>query len=135
MAIPLDFDVQLGRREGAGALTEAGYTTAPATLATLASRGGGPIYRLYGSRAVYRWGDLLDWARSRLSAPMRSTSKADAALTARVGALEKTGDLGRAQTPDTGIERRGQTKLPSDRPSATASAGRPRSHPAEATPG
>jgi hypothetical protein len=80
MAIPFDSDMLLGRREGAGALSEAGYRTAPATLATLASRGGGPVYQRYGSRAVYRWGDLLDWARSRLSAPMRSTSEADAAM-------------------------------------------------------
>jgi hypothetical protein len=78
MALP-DVDKLLTRREAAAALTAAGYPTAPATLATLASRGGGPVYHHYGSRVVYRWGDLLDWARSRLSAPMRSTSEADAA--------------------------------------------------------
>jgi hypothetical protein len=134
MAIPLHFDVQLGRREGAGALTEAGYTTAPATLATLASRGGGPIYRRYGSRAVYRWGDLLDWARSRLSAPMRSTSDADAVLTAPSGAMEPTGDLSGARPPaDIGIRRRRPATPSSDRLCATAPAGRPRLHPAEAT--
>jgi hypothetical protein len=49
-----------------------------ATLATRASRGGGPAYRRYGTRVVYRWGDLLAWAEARLSAPMHSTSEADA---------------------------------------------------------
>ena len=60
MAIPVDPNALLGRREGAAALTEAGYPTAPATLATLASRGGGPVYRRYGNRVIYRWCDLLD---------------------------------------------------------------------------
>jgi hypothetical protein len=78
MALP-DPDTLLTRRAGAAALTETGFPTSPATLATLASRGGGPIYRHYGARVVYRWADLLDWAQSRLSAPMRSTSEADAA--------------------------------------------------------
>ena len=68
----------LTRREAAEALTTAGYPTATATLATRASRGGGPVYRRYGARVVYRWGDLLDWAEGRLSEPMRSTSEADA---------------------------------------------------------
>jgi hypothetical protein len=79
MALPDDADRLLTRRDAAAALTAAGYRTAPATLATLASRGGGPVYRHYGARVVYSWGDLLDWAKSRLSPPMRSTSEADAA--------------------------------------------------------
>jgi hypothetical protein len=74
-----DLDALFSRRNAAAALTDAGFRTAPATLATLATRGGGPVYRRYGNRVVYRWGDLLDWAQSRLSAPMRSTSEADAA--------------------------------------------------------
>jgi hypothetical protein len=78
MAIPTDPEALLGRRDGADALTEAGYPTAEATLATKAVRGGGPIYRRYGHRVIYRWGDLLDWAQSRVSPPMRSTSEADA---------------------------------------------------------
>jgi hypothetical protein len=77
MAIPHNGGVLLGRREGAAALTEAGYRTASATLATLAARGSGPIYRRYGPGVIYRWGDLLDWAQSRLSPPMRSTSERD----------------------------------------------------------
>ncbi len=77
--VPIDPDAHLTRRDAAAALSAAGYPTATATLATRASRGGGPVYRRYGSRVVYRWGDLLDWAERRLSAPMRSTSEADAA--------------------------------------------------------
>lgn len=79
MVRPDDLNRLLTRRDAAAALTTAGYPTATATLATRASRGGGPIYRRYGARVVYRWGDLLDWAEGRLSEPMRSTSEADAA--------------------------------------------------------
>jgi hypothetical protein len=76
--IPDNPDTLLTRRAGAAALTEAGYPTASATLATRASRGGGPAYRRYGPRVLYRWADLLTWAEARLSTPMRSTSEADA---------------------------------------------------------
>ena len=79
MAIPTNSETWLTRRSGASALTEAGYPTASATLAALASRGGGPLYRRYGARVLYRWGDLRDWAESRLTTPKRSTSEADAA--------------------------------------------------------
>jgi hypothetical protein len=74
----LDPDTLLGRRPGAEALTEAGYKTSPATLATLASRGGGPRFRHYGSHVVYRWGDLLNWAQSRLGPMVTSTAQLDA---------------------------------------------------------
>jgi hypothetical protein len=67
------------RRAAAQFLTERGYRTAPATLARLACVGGGPAFRRFGRKPLYDEDDLLDWARSRLSAPMRSTSEADAA--------------------------------------------------------
>jgi hypothetical protein len=76
MALPDDAYVRLTRRDAAAVLTAVGFPTAAATLATLASRAGGPIYQRYSSRVTYRWGDLLGWAQS---APMRSTSEADAA--------------------------------------------------------
>jgi hypothetical protein len=79
MAVPTDRKTKLTRGAGAEALTEAGFPTAEGTLATRASRGGGPKYRRYGSRVIYEWGDLLDWAQSRLSAPIRSTSELDIA--------------------------------------------------------
>jgi hypothetical protein len=77
--IPSTPDALLRRRETADALTEAGFPMRPATLATKASRGGGPPYRRFGRGvAIYRWGDALQWAQLRLSAPMRSTSELDA---------------------------------------------------------
>ncbi|MFI4948006.1 MAG: hypothetical protein ACHQC9_04330 [Alphaproteobacteria bacterium] len=78
MALP-DPDTLLTRRAAAAALTEAGFQTAPATLARKASVGGGPAYHRYGPRVVYRWSDLLDWARSRLGPPIRSTAELDTA--------------------------------------------------------
>lgn len=76
MAFPNPDDL-LTRTQAAAALTAAGYPTATATLATKACRGGGPLYRTYSGRALYRWADALSWAESRTSAPRRSTSEAD----------------------------------------------------------
>jgi hypothetical protein len=73
--MPLNPDTLLPRDQAAAALTEAGFHTQPATRATKATRGGGPPFQKYGSRALYRWGSTLDWARSRLSAPISSTSE------------------------------------------------------------
>jgi len=70
-------DDLLTRTQAAAALTAAGFPTATATLATKATRGGGPLYRLFGTRALYRRADLLDWAQSRTSPPRRSTAEAD----------------------------------------------------------
>ena len=71
-------DDLLTRTQTAAALTAAGFPTAPATLATKACRGGGPLYRTYSGRALYRWADALAWAESRTSAPRHSTSELDA---------------------------------------------------------
>ena len=73
-----DPDTLLTRRAAAAALTAAGYPVARATLATLASRGGGPVFRRWGRVPLYHWADLTAWAQERLSAPLRSTSEADA---------------------------------------------------------
>lgn len=67
--IPTDPDAKLLRVPLAHALNAAGYFWSPATLATLASRGGGPPYVLIGNRAVYTWGPALAWARSRVRQP------------------------------------------------------------------
>jgi hypothetical protein len=75
--IPTDPDALLRRAQTADALTAAGYPTATATLATKATRGGGPPFRHYGRIPVYRWGDALAWAEGRLSRPVRSTAEAD----------------------------------------------------------
>jgi hypothetical protein len=76
-----DPNTMLNRRATAAALTEAGYTTAPATLATLASRGGGPKFRKYGRIPLYRWGDALAWAQARLSPVVCSTAELDLVAT------------------------------------------------------
>jgi hypothetical protein len=76
--IPEDPDTLLRRRETAEALTAKGFKTAEKTLATKATRGGGPPYRLYGRTPVYRWGDSLAWALARLSEPRSTTSEAEA---------------------------------------------------------
>ncbi len=73
-----DPDALLTRDRTAEALTEAGYPVATKTLATKVTRGGGPPYCLFSRRALYRWGDTLEWARNRTTPPRRSTSEADA---------------------------------------------------------
>jgi hypothetical protein len=75
--IPTNPETLLKRSETAEALTESGFPTSPATLATKATRGGGPTFRRYGRIPLYRWGDSLEWARSRLTKPIRSTSEMD----------------------------------------------------------
>ena len=74
--IPDDPETLLTRKETAEALTAAGYPTSPATLATKAVRGGGPPFRTWGRKPIYRWGDSLTWARDRLGPLIRSTSEA-----------------------------------------------------------
>ena len=74
----MNSETLLGRREAAAALTAAGYPISAATLATKATRGGGPVYQTFGPRVLYRWCDALAWAQSRLSAPRSSTSEIDA---------------------------------------------------------
>ncbi len=71
-------DSMLTRDKGAAALFDIGYPVTKATLATLASRGGGPLYQRFGRRVLYRWENLLSWAEGRCSAPRCSTSEADA---------------------------------------------------------
>jgi hypothetical protein len=78
MALP-NPESLLTRRASAAALTEAGYPTSPATLATLASRGGGPRYRRFGRRVIYIWCDLITWAESRLTPVVTSTAELDIA--------------------------------------------------------
>lgn len=73
--IPTDPNALLSRRQLAQAATAFGLPIAESTLATLATRGGGPAYSRYGSRVRYRWGDYRAWAEARLSAPACSTSE------------------------------------------------------------
>ena len=76
--IPESTDSLLTRERTAQALTEAGFPVRAKTLATKASRGGGPPYRKFGVRVLYRWDDALAWAQERLTAPVCNTSEQDA---------------------------------------------------------
>jgi hypothetical protein len=77
--IPDDPEQLLTREATAEALTAVGFPTTPATLATKASRGGGPAFRKFGPRPLYRWADALGWARSKLGPVVTSTSELDTA--------------------------------------------------------
>lgn len=68
VSIPDAPDTLLTRDDIAMALTAAGYPVASKTLATKATRGGGPPYSLFLGRALYRWCDALDWARNSTTA-------------------------------------------------------------------
>ena len=74
--IPDNPEALLTRSQTAAALNASGYPTAAPTLATKATRGGGPPFHRFGKRVLYPWGSTLDWARSRLSPALRSTSEA-----------------------------------------------------------
>jgi hypothetical protein len=66
-----DADDLLTRDQTAVALTAAGFPVRSATLASMGSRGNGPPFRSFGSRPLYRWGDALAWAESRMTTPRR----------------------------------------------------------------
>ena len=73
--IPEDLDALLTRKATAEALNKAGFPISDKTLATQATRGGGPPYQKFGPRVLYRWGDALAWAQAKLSPPIRSTAE------------------------------------------------------------
>jgi hypothetical protein len=75
MKITLEPDDRLTRQQLAKALSDHGYPTAVSTLATYATRGGGPVFQIYGRRPIYTWGASLDWAKAKLSKPVRTTSE------------------------------------------------------------
>ena len=70
----IDHVRRLSRKEAADFLTNLGYKTAPATLAKLASIGGGPVFESFGRKPLYKPADLLNWAQARSSGPRQSTS-------------------------------------------------------------
>jgi hypothetical protein len=77
-SIPDDPNTLLTRQATAEALSAAGFPCAKSSLASMASRGGGPNFQKYGPRALYRWGDALEWAQSKLGPAIRSTAELDA---------------------------------------------------------
>jgi hypothetical protein len=75
---PRDPNLLLSRVVTAEALSEVGYVIKPKTLATMATRGGGPPYHKWSKIALYKWDDALQWAQARLSGPHSNTSTHDA---------------------------------------------------------
>ena len=73
-------DTILLRKAAADALTEAGYPVKASTLATLASRGGGPKFRRFGRVPIYRLSDLISWAEEKSSPPGATTTECEALL-------------------------------------------------------
>jgi hypothetical protein len=73
--IPGNPDAWLNRAEAAAALTAHGLPTKPAGLAAMATRGGGPPFKNWGARTLYRWGDVWEWAQKRLNTPRRRRSE------------------------------------------------------------
>lgn len=78
-AIPENLDTRLPRAAAAAALTASGFPIKAKTLAKMAFRGNGPEYRIFGGRAMYVWGELLEWARSRDAQPHRREVAAESA--------------------------------------------------------
>ena len=64
----------LTRREAAAFVREKGLPCALATLAKLATVGGGPNFRKFGRNVVYLPSDLDAWISNRLSAPKSNTA-------------------------------------------------------------
>ncbi|GHA61505.1 hypothetical protein GCM10008927_28750 [Amylibacter ulvae] len=64
----------LTRSEAAEYLTNVGYPVAKNTLQKFACLGGGPVYLIFGNRALYRPNDLDTWANRKLGTPRISTS-------------------------------------------------------------
>ena len=62
------------RREAARLLQSYGLRTTPASLATMATRGGGPPYFKIGKLCMYRLSDLEEWMSRRCTGLMDSTS-------------------------------------------------------------
>jgi hypothetical protein len=62
----LKADTKLTRAQAAEALTRAGFPIAVGTLKHMVIKPGGPPYQIWGRNAIYTWGALLSWAKSRL---------------------------------------------------------------------
>lgn len=58
----------LTRPEAAAYLTARGLPVSKCTLQKYATIGGGPLYRRFGTRALYTATDLDTWAESKLRA-------------------------------------------------------------------
>ena len=109
MAPEISDEALLTRNATAAVLTDAGYPTSPATLATKATRGGGPPFRRFGPRPLYRWGDALLWARSRLGPLICSTSEPDFRSPSSLS-LTEAGSTSKAEKPHAKCDRHGAVR-------------------------
>lgn len=64
----MQIDEFLNRRSAAERIRSRGLPCEHATLATLASKGRGPIFVRYGQRALYRPDDVDAWVNGRIVA-------------------------------------------------------------------
>ncbi|WP_064681270.1 hypothetical protein [Rhizobium bangladeshense] len=69
----------LRRAEAAAILQTAGYPISATTLATMASRGDGPLFKRFGRIPLYRHGDLMEWAEQRSTPFGHSVTECEAA--------------------------------------------------------
>ena len=122
----LDFERLLNRKEASAFLSERGYKVAVATLNKLACVGGGPPFRKFGRRPLYRPTDLIAWVAARTTTLVRSTSEVDSLLKQRTQPEAPTGGLnpqtrtGSTADADDG-RTNGQPAAPSDDDGAYAS--------------
>jgi len=65
----------LTRFQVAEALEACGIPLSYDTLATKATRGGGPPFRIFGKSAVYQWADVVAWVIETMGEPARTTSE------------------------------------------------------------
>jgi len=72
-------DGLLRRADAAAVLQNAGYPISPTTLATMASRGDGPLFTKFGRIPLYRKEHLLEWAERRTSPFRHSVAECEAA--------------------------------------------------------
>lgn len=68
-------DALLDRKAAAAYIVSLGVPCSPATLATKATRGGGPPYQLFGKKPLYRKSGLDEWVNSKLSKLITSSSE------------------------------------------------------------
>jgi hypothetical protein len=66
----------LSRKAAAVYIRDRGLSCTHLSLTKFAHKGGGPVYQIFGSRAVYTPEDLDAWIESKLSPPRRSSSEA-----------------------------------------------------------
>jgi len=65
----------LSREQVADALTLAGFPISKSTLANLAVKAQGPLFRRFGKIAIYVWGEALAWAEHWQTSPNRGTKQ------------------------------------------------------------